>query len=97
LPISVGQIHFHLDSGDSLPGGTATAVTCTFEGASGAGVVSHTLLSSLKTMSASATGPTYAGLSSELDATTVVDRLTITTQSYQNSTPSNGDFNVTLQ
>jgi len=95
LPISVGQIHFHLDSEDLSPGSTAVALTCTFEGASGAGVLPHALLSSLKTMSATAS--MYAGLSSELDATTVVDGLTITTQSYQNSTPPNVDFNVTLQ
>jgi hypothetical protein len=95
LPISIGQIHFRLDGGSSIPGGTAIAIACTFEGASGSGVVPHTLLSSLKEMAA--TGPTYAGLSSELDATTAVHGLTITTMSYQNSTTMNRDFNVTLQ
>ena len=58
-------------------------------------MVPHLLLSSLKTMSP--TAPTYAGLSSELDATTVVNGLTITTQSYQNATTTIPDFNVTLQ
>jgi hypothetical protein len=95
LPISIGQIHFNLNSGDSSLPGTAITVTCTFDGASGAGVVPHTLLSPLKTMSA--TWPTYGSLSSELDATTVVDGLTITTWSYQTSTTTNPDFNVTLQ
>jgi hypothetical protein len=95
LPIAIGQIHFRLDVGDSLPGGIAIAVACTFEGTSGAGVVPHALLSSLKEMSAS--GPAYAGLSSELDATTAVDGLTITTRSYQNSMTTNRVFNVTLQ
>jgi len=95
LPISIGHILFHLDGGDPLPGGTAITLECTFEGASGAGVVPHALLSSLKEMSA--TAPTYAGLSSELDATTVVDGLIITTRSYQNSATTNREFNVTLQ
>jgi hypothetical protein len=40
--------------------------------------------------------PTYAGLSSELEATAVVDGLTIVTQSYQNSPTTGRDFNVTL-
>jgi len=58
-------------------------------------VVPHTLLSSLKEMPAA--GPSYAGLSSEVDATTVVDGFTITTWSHQNSTTPNRDFSVTLQ
>ncbi len=95
LPISIGQVHFQLNGGDSRPGGVAISVACTFEGASGAGVVPHTLLSSLNEMSGS--GPTYAGVSSELEATTVVHGLTIVTQSYQNSTTANRDFNVTLE
>lgn len=95
LPISIGQIHFQLKGGSSLPGGVAISVACTFDGVSGAGVVPQALLSSLMAMSG--TGPTYAGLSSELEATTVVDGLTIVTQSYQNSPTAGRDFNVTLQ
>ena len=95
LPISIGQVRFHLDGGTSSPGGVAISLSCMFEGASGAGVVPHTLLSSLKEMSG--TSATYAGLSSKLEATTVVDGLTIVTQSFQNSSPIARDFNVTLQ
>jgi hypothetical protein len=95
LPISIGQIHFGLSGGTALPGGVAISVACTFEGGSGSGVVPHKLLASLKEMSG--TTPTYAGLSSELDGTTVVDGLTIVTQSYQNVPTAGRDFNVTLQ
>jgi hypothetical protein len=95
LPISIGQIQFGLSGGSGSIGGIAISVACTFEGASGSGVVPHTLLSSLKEMSGSS--PTYGGLSSELEATTVVDGLTIVTQSYQNSPTTSRDFNVTLQ
>jgi hypothetical protein len=95
LPISIGQIQFGLNGGSSSVAGVAISVACTFEGASGSGTVPHTLLSSLKEMSG--TTPTYAGLSSELEATTVVDGLTIVTQSYQNSPTTGRDFNVTLQ
>lgn len=95
LPIPVGQIHFHINGGDWPDGESQITVSCTFEVDAGAGVVPHALLSSLKQMSAAA--PTYAGLGSELDATTVVDGLTITTWSFQNSTPTNRDFKVTLQ
>lgn len=97
LPISIGQVRFRLNGGTSLPGGVAISVTCTFEGPSGSGVVPQTLLSSLKAMSGTSPSPTYVGLSSELEATTVVDRLTIVTQSYQNSATDGRDFNVTLQ
>ncbi len=45
----------------------------------------------------SGTSPTYAGLGSELEATTVVDGLTIVTQSQQTSATTDHDFNVTLQ
>ena len=45
----------------------------------------------------SGTSATYASLSSELDATTVVDGLTIVTQSFQQSPTTGRDFNVTLQ
>ena len=95
LPISIGQINFRLYGGTSSVGGVAISVACTFEGASGAGVVPKTLLSTLKAMSG--TSPTYAGLTSELDATTVVDGLTVVTQSYQSSPTTGRDFEVTLQ
>jgi hypothetical protein len=95
LPIPIGQIQFGLNGGSSSIGGVAISVACTFDGASGSGVVPHTLLSSLKEMSG--TNPTYAGLSSELEATTVVDGLTIVTQSYQSSPTTGRDFSVTLQ
>jgi hypothetical protein len=58
-------------------------------------VVPQSLLSSLMAMAGSSA--TYAGLSSEFDATTVVDGLTITTESYQLSPTMGHDFNVTLQ
>jgi hypothetical protein len=93
-PISIGQIHFELHGGTGLPGGMAISVACTFDGSSGSGVVAHTLLSSLKEMSG--TTPTYAGLSSELDATTVIRGLTIVTQSYHDSSPTIRAFNLTL-
>jgi hypothetical protein len=51
--------------------------------------------SSLKEMSG--TSPTYGSLSSELDTTTMVDGLTIVTQSYQSSPTTDDAFNVTLQ
>jgi hypothetical protein len=95
LPISVGQIQFGLNARSESVGGTAITVACTFDGASGAGVVPQALLASLKSMSG--TIPTYAELSSELEATTVVDGLTIVTQSFQTSPSSGGDFNVTLE
>jgi hypothetical protein len=95
LPISIGQIQFGLSGGTSLPGGTAISIACTFGGAAGSGVVPHALLSSLKDMSGSS--PTYAAASSELTATTVVDGLTIVTQSSQNSPTTLHGFNVTLQ
>jgi hypothetical protein len=94
LPIAIGQIHFGLHGGSSLPGGRAISVACTFEGGSGSGTVPHTLLSSLKAMSD--TTPPYGELTSELDEATVVDGLTIATQSYQN-TRTAGRFDVTLQ
>ena len=97
LPISIGQIQFALNgtAPSSVGGGIANSIACTFEGASGSGVVAQALLSSLKQMSG--TGPTYGGLSSELEATTVVDGLTIVVQSYQNSPTTGHDFNVALQ
>jgi hypothetical protein len=95
LPISIGQINFRLNGGASSVGGVAISVACTFAGTSGSGVVPQTLLSELKEMSG--TSPTYAGLTSELDATNVVDGFTIVTQSYQNSRATDRDFDVTLQ
>ncbi len=95
LPISIGQIHFKLSGGSDTVGGTAISVACAFEGASGSGTVPHALLASMKEMSDA--GATYGGLSSELEATTVVDGLTIVTQSFQNSPTTDRDFNVTLQ
>lgn len=95
LPISIGRIQFGLDGGSSSVGGTAISVACTFDGAAGSGVVPQTLLSTLKEMSG--TSPAHAGLSSELETTTVVDGLTIVTQSYQNSPTTGQDFDVTLQ
>jgi hypothetical protein len=94
-PISIGQIDFDLEGGSTDVGGTSVTVTCTFDGASGSGVVSQALLSSLKETSGASAF--YGSLSSELDASTVVDGLEIKTQSYQSSTSTNGDFNVTLQ
>jgi len=95
VPISIGQIEFGLSGGSSSIGGVAISVACTFDGASGSGVVPRTLLSTLKEMSG--TSPAVAGMSSELEATTVVDGLTIVTQSYQRSPTTGRDFNVTLQ
>jgi len=96
LPISIGQIHFVLEGGSWPVGGNSSfTIACTFGGASGSGVVAHALLSLLKGMAG--TSPTYAGLFSELDATTVVDGLTIVTQSSQNTQPNGREFDVTLQ
>jgi hypothetical protein len=95
LPISLGRVHFQLDGGTAVPGGVAISVTCAFEGASGSGVVPHTLLSSLKEMSG--TSPTYARVRSALEVTAVVDGLTIVTRSHQSSPSANRAFNVTLR
>jgi hypothetical protein len=96
-PISIGQIHFGLDGGSSTSsfGLPLVSVACTFDGAAGAGVVPHALLSSLKAMAG--TGPTYASLGSDLETTTVIDGLTIKTQSFQTSPTSGHDFEVTLE
>jgi hypothetical protein len=96
LPISIGQINFELDGGSSEPGGgLAVSIACTFGGADGSGVVPHALLSSMKDMA----GPTstYASVGSELMVTTVIDGLTIVTQSYQSSPTAVRSFNVTLE
>ena len=85
LPISIGQIEFELDGGSNLPGGVAISIACTFEGGAGSGVVSQALLSTLKDMSG--TTVTYESLSSEHEVSTVIDGVTIVTQSYQSSPP----------
>jgi hypothetical protein len=99
VPIAIGQIHFGLSGGTEYgnggTGGTSVNVTCTFDGSSGSGVVSQSLLSSLK--EASAASPIYAVLTSELDATLVVNGLTIETQSFQQSPTTGRDFEVTLE
>jgi hypothetical protein len=94
-PISIGQIDFEIYGGVPSGGNVELTVLCTFEGTSGFGVVPQTLLSALKAMSA--TIPLYAALLSELDTTTVVDGLTIVTDSHQNSPTTGHSFAVTLQ
>ena len=94
-PISIGQIHFMLFGGNTMVGEVEGSISCIFAGTSGAGVVSRSLLSALKSISGANT--TYADLSSELDVTTVVDGLTIVTQSYQSSPSTDHGFDVTLQ
>jgi hypothetical protein len=95
VPISIGQIQFTLYTASSAVGATAVSVGCTFEGASGSGVVPQTLLSTMKSMSGAV--PTYAGLSSEVEATTMVGAITIETQSHQTSPDAGRDFGVTLR
>ena len=95
LPIPIGQIQFRLEEGFVPTNSVAVSIVCTFDGTTGHGVVSQTLLSSLKEMSG--TSPTFARLTSELDVTTVVDGLTIVTQSFQNSPTTGRDFSVILQ
>jgi hypothetical protein len=95
-PISIGQINFGLNGGsNSSPGRVVVSLACTFDGASGSGVVPQALLSSLKETSGSS--PAYATVDSELTTTTVVDGLTIVTQSYQNSPNAISSFDVVLQ
>jgi hypothetical protein len=100
VPITIGQVHFQLEGVIPPPspegvGEVVISVACTFEGASGSGVVPRALLSPLKAMSG--TSPTSASLRSELDTTTVVSELTVVTQSYQNSPTAGRAVNVTLQ
>jgi hypothetical protein len=95
LPIAIGQIQFGLSGGSQSTNGTAVSIACAFEGSSGSDVVSRSLLSSFKEMSGA--GATYALLTSELDATTVVDGLTIVMQSFQSSPTTGRSFSVTLQ
>jgi hypothetical protein len=95
LPISIGRINFGLYGGSESINGTAVTITCTFDGASGSGVVSQALLPSFKELS----GPSgaYGSLGSELEVTTVVDGLTIETQSFQSSPATEHGFNVTFE
>ena len=95
VPISIGHISFEIYGGVPSGGDVELTVLCTFEGASGSGVVPQALLSALKAMSA--TIPLYAALGSELDATTVVGGLTIVTQSHQGSPTTGHSFAITLQ
>jgi hypothetical protein len=95
LPIPIGQIQFLLEEGFLPTSSVSVSVVCTFDGTTGHGVVSKTLLSSLKEMSD--TNSTFARLTSELDAITVVDGLTIVTQSSQNSPTTGRDFSVILE
>jgi hypothetical protein len=94
LPISIGHLELTLYGGSLDVGGTSVSIACTFAGPVGAGVVSHTLLSSLKQISG--TNITYGDFISRLEATTVVDGLTIVTESYQSSA-TRSDFDITLQ
>jgi hypothetical protein len=97
MPIAIGNVQFEVGA-TILPDAAATqlAVQCAFEGTAGGGVVPQTLLSSLKTMAGA--NPAHGSLSSELEATTVVDGLTIVTQSFQQEGSNGaGQFDVTLQ
>jgi hypothetical protein len=94
-PIRIGQIHFRLYDDGVAVGAFVSSIACTFDGASGAGVVSSALLSSLKQMSTAAS--MYAGVSSDLNVTNVVNGLTILTQSYQTPPATVHDFIVSLQ
>jgi len=94
VPISIGQIEFELD-GPLSSSNVATSLTCTFEGSSGSGVVSRTLLSSMKEMSGKHSVSGH--VSSQLVATSVLDNLTIVAQSFQQDTTTERGFSVTLQ
>jgi hypothetical protein len=96
VPISLGQIGFQFSAGSNLVDDrVAISVSCSFEGASGSGVVPQTILSSLKEMVG--TKATYAYVSSGLEAKTVVDGLTIVLQSYQSSPATDHALSVTLE
>jgi len=97
MPISPGQIDFQLMAAAAEPGVTiADAVDCTFDGASGAGVVPETLLASLK-QTAGSTLSVYASLGAHLQVTTMVEGLTIVTRSSQSDPRTVGTFAVSLQ
>jgi hypothetical protein len=95
MPISIGQVSFTLRGGSVDVGDVSLSVACTFEGASGAGVVPQALLSSIKQMSGASS--TYGNLRPVLVVTSVVDGRTIVTESGQNSPIANHAFNVKLQ
>jgi len=95
LPISIGQVHFRIDGGTYEPGKVATWIECVFGGTAGSGIVYSTVLSSMKEMVGSTA--TYASLRSELETTTLIGGLTITTQSFETSPATAHDFNVTLE
>jgi len=95
VPISIGQIEFEIYGGVPTGGDTELTILCTFDGASGSGVVPQALLSALKAMSG--TIPLSGALTSELDATILVDGLTIRTSSHQLSPTTGNAFAVTLQ
>jgi hypothetical protein len=95
VPISIGHIFFEIYGGVPSGGDVELTVLCSFEGASGSGVVPQALLPALKAMSA--TIPLSAALGSELDAATVVDGLTIVTESHQGSPTTGYAFGVAFQ
>ncbi|HEY4187301.1 MAG TPA: hypothetical protein VGP07_19650 [Polyangia bacterium] len=94
MPISAGQIQLRID-GNTPTGDVALQIGCTFDGASGSGLVPQRLLSSLKGMVGGST--LYGSLISELETTTVVDGLSIVTQSSQLSPTTDSNFEVFLQ
>jgi hypothetical protein len=94
VPITIGQIQLVLSVGLSVQG---ASIACTFDGAGGSGTVPHGLLSTLKAMSMPDAGPAYVSLSSQNEATTVIDGLTIVTESYQDSPTSGRAVTVTLR
>jgi hypothetical protein len=100
MPISIGLINFTLlgaqQSAVSNPiDEVEYSIQCAFDGASGSGVVPQALLSAVKEMAGSL--QMYADLSSELDAATTVDGLTIVTRSFQTASDPATGFEVTLQ
>ncbi len=95
VPISMGQIEFEIYGGVQTGGDTQLTILCTFAGASGSGAVPQALLSALKAMSG--TIPLNGEVTSELNASTVVDGLTILTSAHQISPTTDHAFAVTLQ
>lgn len=95
VPISIGQIDFEITGALPTGGDTVLSILCTFDGASGSGIVPQGLLSALKAMAG--TYPLTGRLTSELDGTTLVGGFTIETIGYQISPTTGQAFNVTLQ
>jgi len=96
VPISIGQIQFRIDGhGLFKIGEPISTLVCTFEGTAGTGVISRSLLSTLKENSPA--GSASAGIGSELETTTVIDGLTITTVSTQSPTTPKQYVHVTLE